>query len=216
MTVRLRILLLAELLLFMVGVPLAMWLLLSPRHIIGVLWLMTLVCYLIARTADPQRLTGSWRFSAVNRVNLVPMLLRFTLCAALMTMATIYFRPDLLLGFVREKPYIWAAVMLLYPLISVIPQEIIYRRYIFARFRSFLSPAWVMILVSGLGFGFGHVVFDNWVAPALCAVGGVIFSYTYHKTRSLALVTIEHALYGNFVFTIGLGRFFYHGAVGGA
>ncbi|WP_423804206.1 hypothetical protein [Nitrosomonas nitrosa] len=43
-------------------------------------------------------------------------------------------------------------------------------------------------------------------------VGGIMFAYTYHRHRSLLLASIEHALYGCFVFTIGLGWFFYHAA----
>ena len=98
------------------------------------------------------------------------------------------------------------------PLLSVVPQEIIFRRYLFTRFETIFTPA-MMVLVSGLGFGFAHVVFGNWVAPLLCAIGGIMFAQTYARTRSLALVSLEHALYGNFVFTVGLGRYFYHGAV---
>jgi hypothetical protein len=32
------------------------------------------------------------------------------------------------------------------------------------------------------------------------------------RTRSLLTVAIEHSLYGITIFTIGLGRFFYHDA----
>jgi membrane protease YdiL (CAAX protease family) len=44
-------------------------------------------------------------------------------------------------------------------------------------------------------------------------VGGLLFAHTYWKTRSLLVSAIEHALYGCLLYTIGLGRFFYHGAV---
>ena len=40
-----------------------------------------------------------------------------------------------------------------------------------------------------------------------------IFASTYSKTKSLALVTIEHGLYGISLFLIGLGWYFYGGAV---
>ncbi len=201
-----------ELLLFMIVVPLVLWLYVPSRHIITVVWLMALVCYLLLRRSDPEALTGSWRWNAVRWVNLRPVLLRFVLCAAAMLAGTAWLRPDLLFGFVRERPEIWAMVMVLYPILSVVPQEIVFRRYMFARHAAWLRSPWAMIAVSGLGFGFAHIVLNNWVAPLLCVVGGVLFSYTYHKTRSLALVTIEHALYGNFLFTIGLGYYFYHGA----
>jgi uncharacterized protein len=120
--------------------------------------------------------------------------------------------PELLFGFVREKPLFWLIVMVMYPLISVVPQEIIFRRYMFDRYKTAFSPR-VLVLVSGVGFGFAHIVFGNWVAPVLCVIGGIMFAQTYARTRSLALVSLEHALYGDFIFTLGLGRYFYHGAV---
>jgi hypothetical protein len=43
-------------------------------------------------------------------------------------------------------------------------------------------------------------------------VGGLLFSWSYQQSGSLALTCIEHALFGNFLFTAGLGEFFYHGA----
>ena len=45
----------------------------------------------------------------------------------------------------------------------------------------------------------------------LVSNGGLFFADTYAKTRSLAAVYFEHALYGCYLFTIGLGFYFYHG-----
>jgi hypothetical protein len=56
-----------------------------------------------------------------------------------------------------------------------------------------------------------HVIFGNGLAMALTLVGGLFFGHTYLRTRSLLACTFEHGLYGCFVFTIGLGRFFYAG-----
>jgi len=33
-----------------------------------------------------------------------------------------------------------------------------------------------------------------------------IFIFTYTKTKSTTLVSIEHALYGNWLFTVGMGQ----------
>ncbi|MEU4707697.1 hypothetical protein AB0G00_14815 [Nocardia salmonicida] len=41
---------------------------------------------------------------------------------------------------------------------------------------------------------------------------GVLFATRYQRTRSLLTTSVEHALYGILMFTIGLGDFFYHGA----
>lgn len=208
----------------MLGIPLLLWLVLPPRAIPGVVFAMTVICYFIARRVDhyyaQTRGEGAmgerhaWNWHAVNRANLLPMFVRFGICAMLLLLYTYIVKPDMLFSFVLAKPQVWAVVMLVYPLVSVVPQEIIFRRYMFVRFADLLKPAWVMIAVSGIGFGFAHIIFNNWMAPLLCVAGGLIFAHTYHKTRSLALVCIEHALYGDLIFTLGLGRYFYHGAIG--
>jgi hypothetical protein len=41
-------------------------------------------------------------------------------------------------------------------------------------------------------------------------LGGTLFAFTYHRTRSLLACSVEHALYGCFVFTIGLEQLFYY------
>ena len=219
-----KLFLAAELALLMFGVPLVLWLWLPPRAIPSVVLGMAILCYIIARKvdhhyarardADPQYARRSWNWRMINRANLKPILLRFMVCSTILGAFTYTQHREMLFGFVSERPMIWVIVMVLYPVVSVVPQEIIFRRYVFIRFGQWLQPPVVLILVSGLGFGFAHVIFDNWLAPALCAIGGLMFASTYQKTRSLALVCLEHALYGNFIFTVGLGRFFYHGAVG--
>lgn len=205
-------LLLAELALFMVGLPLAMWLLLPPYTILPVVWMMALVCHHMTNWVKLEKLNAWWHRKGITRVEQGRMLLRFVICAAVLAAAMQYFQPERMFEFVNGRPKLWMLVMVLYPLLSVVPQEIIFRRYLFTRFETIFTPT-MMVLVSGLGFGFAHIVFNNWVAPVLCAVGGLMFARTYQRTGSLALVCLEHALYGDFIFTLGLGRYFYHGAV---
>jgi CAAX protease family protein len=69
-----------------------------------------------------------------------------------------------------------------------------------------------MIIASALAFGFVHIIFRNWLAVGLCAIGGPLFSLTYQTSGSLLLACLDHAIFGNFLFTIGLGNFFYHGS----
>lgn len=205
-------LLLTELALFMIGLPLLLWLVLPPYVILPVVLMMALFCHHMANLVKMQRLGEWWHWRGITRAELMRVLIQFVVCAALLAAATYALAPELLFSFVRRAPGFWLAVMILYPLLSVVPQEIIFRRYLFTRFETIFTPA-MMVLVSGLGFGFAHIVFNNWLAPALCAIGGLMFARTYQRTGSLALVSLEHALYGNFLFTLGLGRYFYHGAV---
>jgi membrane protease YdiL (CAAX protease family) len=59
-----------------------------------------------------------------------------------------------------------------------------------------------------------HIVFRNPLALLLTFAGGVLFAKTYSDTRSLLISMVEHTLYGNYIFTIGLGKYLYLGAAG--
>lgn len=120
-----------------------------------------------------------------------------------------FLAPHLWLAFPREKPLVWAGVMVLYPVLSVYAQNIIYRAFIFHRYRSLFPSPSAMIWASAAAFSFAHIIFLNAVAILLTLAGGLIFAHTFHKHRSILLVSIEHALYGCLLFTVGLGWYLY-------
>lgn len=113
----------------------------------------------------------------------------------------------------QERPVLWLAILLLYPLLSALPQELIFRVFLFHRYRALFPGRWALPLVSAAVFALAHLVLGNWVALLLSLAGGLLFAYTYARTGSLALVTLEHGLWGNWVFTLGMGRYFYGGHV---
>ncbi len=115
--------------------------------------------------------------------------------------------------FPQERPGVWLLVMILYPFLAALPQEIIFRCFFFHRYRDILSRPWAMILVNGLSFGLFHMFYNNPVAPVLTTLGGCLFAWRYHRSGSLPLVAIEHGLWGNMLFTIGLGWYFYSGSI---
>lgn len=120
--------------------------------------------------------------------------------------------PDRFLSFPRQRTEIWQLVMVLYPILSVIVQELVYRTFFFHRYGPLFGPhRWALVLMNGLLFGFAHIIFANWIAVAGTAVAGMLFAYRYEQTRSFWAVWLEHTLWGWFVFTVGLGGFFFTG-----
>ncbi|MEM1372221.1 MAG: CPBP family intramembrane glutamic endopeptidase, partial [Pseudomonadota bacterium] len=120
--------------------------------------------------------------------------------------------PRVFLSFPRDRPEIWQRVMILYPLASVIVQELVYRTFFFHRYGALFGQAtWLMVLINGVLFGVAHMLFNNWVAVAGTTVIGFLLAYRYAVTRSLWAVCIEHTLWGWLVFTVGLGGFFFTG-----
>ena len=116
--------------------------------------------------------------------------------------------------FPRERPIVWMVVLCLYPLLSVIPQGIIFRRWFVSRYSDGLGSGWSMIVIGALCFGVSHVLFGNLVAPVITAIGGALFLRTYLRSGSGWLADLEHAVLGNVAFTIGYGQWLYSGASG--
>ena len=54
------------------------------------------------------------------------------------------------------------------------------------------------------------LAFANAFALAFTFVGGIFFLSSYRRTGSLLFSDLEHALYGDFLFTIGWGEYFFH------
>jgi uncharacterized protein len=156
------------------------------------------------RLWNPRGLAHSWRW----------MLAIFLLGAAAMTLGVVFLRPELLLSLPRRRPTIWAVVMVGYPLLSVYPQEVIFRTFLMHRYRRLFGEGCGMVAASAVTFAAAHIVMWNWLAIALTLPGGAIFARTYQRSRSTLAAAVEHSLYGCFLFTVGLGWYFFAGRWG--
>ncbi len=156
----------------------------------------------------------------------LPLLLKlFALCGLLITAfmaALVYARaqgvftvpPEVdWFALIRHRPRIWLLVMIVYPILSVYPQELIYRALFFHRYAPAFGSLPVAVAANALLFGWAHIIFHNPVAVALTVGGSVFFSITYLRTKSLVAASFEHALYGCLIFTLGLGWYFFGGSV---
>lgn len=142
------------------------------------------------------------------------MLALYVAAAVCIAAAVKLFWPESFLSFPQSDPGRWLLVMALYPLVSALPQEFMYRTFLFTRYGGlFGDNKWALILLSGLLFMWGHILFMNPVALFATLIGGLLFAWRYYHSRSLLLATVEHALYGNLFFTLGLGRFIFSGMV---
>ena len=148
---------------------------------------------------------GEWK------IILIYTLATLATCTAVV-FATI---PERFLEIPTYRPALWIMIMTLYPLVSAFPQEIIFRSLFFERYGVLFSNAWVAILANGVAFGFGHLFYDNWITIAMTGCGGAIMAWAYLRNRSVLLAWVLHSISGQIIFTVGLGAYFYHGAVGG-
>lgn len=154
-----------------------------------------------------------WRSesSVVEKKQLKVILVRFFICSILLTALVLQFYPDKFLNFPLQHPLLFVLFLVVYPLFSVLPQELLYRTFFFERYQLIFSNPKIMILASTIAFSYLHIMYNNYESVILTLVGGYFFSRSYEVTRSLLLVTFEHSLYGILVFTLGLGGFFMRG-----
>jgi len=121
--------------------------------------------------------------------------------------------PERFLDLPRNRPGLWLAIMLAYPIASVLPQELIFRPLFFCRYGRLFPNVGTAVLANAAAFGLGHLFFLNWVTISMTAVGGAVMAWAYMRHRSFLLACVLHAVAGQIVFTTGLGIFFYHGAI---
>lgn len=152
-----------------------------------------------------------WRSRAL-RTQIRPMGALAATSALGLTAAVAALRRDRLFELPRRNPWLWLAVMVLYPVLSVYPQELVYRSFLFHRYAPVFGDGLGLVAASAAAFGYVHIVFGSWVSVVLSGAGGWIFALRYLQTNSLFTASVEHSVYGILVFTVGLGQYFYHGA----
>lgn len=112
---------------------------------------------------------------------------------------------DNLFGVIKNKPLLWIFILFVYSLFSVYPQELIYRTFFFQRYQSLFKSEWLFIFINAILFSLAHLFFKNALVMVLTFLGGILFALTFKKTQSTLLVSIEHAIYGCWLFTVGMG-----------
>ena len=105
----------------------------------------------------------------------------------------------------KNKPKLWVFILFFYSVFSVYPQELIYRTFFFQRYESLFKNEWLFIFINAVLFSLAHIFFKNTLVMFLTFIGGILFALTFKKTKSTLLVSIEHALYGCWLFTVGMG-----------
>lgn len=209
-----RVLLILELLVLFVGLPLGYRY--SPVRIpaLPLLWLVA--GYAWWRLARDKSFDGNRLWNPAPLAgNMGAILPIFAVIALLLWIGVRWLAPQLEWGFVRQHPAFWAVVMALYPVLSVYPQGLLYRAFFLHRYAALFPDTsagqWLLLVASAAAFAFLHIIFRNSISVWLTFFGGILFAWRYAETGSLLTSSVEHALYGCWLFTVGLGGYFYHG-----
>lgn len=208
-----RVWLALELLLLFVAAPIGMEMLIHQQRIplfvallpvLGVVVLMLVLDPTFQLRRELSRWFG-WRTA-------LTILLIFVVGGAAVTYWVKVTHPGWFMDMPTNRPETWKRVMLLYPIGSVLAQEIIYRTFYFHRYGPLFGRfALFGLLLNGPLFGLAHIVVGTPFALVSTCFTGLLFAVRYHTARSFWAVWIEHALWGWLVFTVGLNHYFFTG-----
>lgn len=196
---------------FFLVVPVAVAVLLPPSAMFPVLFGFTAVGLLLLHLTPGFRwhdLTRGW-----NRIDWRVVALAaagtFAVGWAVM-MAT---APARAFGLVRSNPGLMAMIALLYPFLSALPQEIVFRALFFRRYGPILPPPGPAIVLNAAVFALAHLMYWSWIVAAMTFAGGLVFAWAYEVRRNFPMAVLIHAVAGVIVFLLGLGVYFYTGNV---
>lgn len=147
-------------------------------------------------------------FFRLDKIYLKKSVTRVIVITILMVWFTGWFFPDLFFHYPLKDFKSYMITFFLYPVASVLPQEIIYRVYFFHRYKKLVPEKYLLMLSNAIIFGLTHFIYENWVAPIATFLVSWIFIFNYLRTKSLLNVSLEHYFYGLVMFTIGFGYFF--------
>ena len=164
--------------------------------------------YVIWVTIKEEKIEWKIETRLKTRGLLVPVIIRFVFIL-ISTFVIIYnFEGEKLFDVITSNFPLWLGFSGVYILLSVIPQEFLYRTFFFSRYRELFPNKWVFMAANCLLFSFAHIWLLSPIVLVFTLVGGVFYFITYRRTQSLLFVGIEHAVYGIWLFTVGFGELF--------
>ncbi len=193
-----------ELLILFVGMPA---LLLVPIHSgIKVVIILVAVAYAIHISLKHKIVKRKELYSIPKRTNWKIIAMRTSVPIGLTVAFMYFYHPDDIFIVARKNVGMLIGISLFYSIFSVYPQEFLYRSFFYARYETLFTHKSMMILTNAILFSFAHIVFLNTLVLVLTFVGGIVFSLTYIRTKSVMFTSIEHAIYGCWLFAVGMGE----------
>lgn len=201
-----------ELILVFIGLPIMLVGVKQQAWLIAPLIVVTLIYILLVSQClwHPHSFFSKVKKTFTTRISWLDLWPRVTLKLVVFAISTsVYvslFMPDSLFTVVINHPGLWIIICFVYIFLSVLPQEFLYRAFFFKRYGSIIQNKPYFILLNATVFCLAHLMFFNTLVLVLTFAGGLLFAYTYQKTKSYKVVCIEHALYGLWLFTVGMGE----------
>ncbi len=197
--------------LFFVAVPIAIATLFPPNWMFPSLFAFTGLGILLLQDTPGfcwAELRYGWRNWSWTEV------FAFTLfMAAFCSALVLWARPDAAFVLLLHRPEMLIFICIGYPLLSALPQELLFRSLFFRRYHAILPEGRAAYLLNAGLFSLAHLMYWSWVVAIMTFVGGLLFTWAYRKRGSFFYAVLLHAIAGNIIFAAGLGVYFYSGNV---
>lgn len=183
-------------------ISLALNILIEIKLVIGVLGFAYIVFVLLRVEKNRFKIAPNLNWKQFLKQTIVKLLL----IAIITTIYMWLVDKEHLFSVMLYKSKLWLFILFFYSFFSVYPQELIYRTFFFQRYKSLFSNQNLFIFVNAILFSLAHLFFKNTLVIVLTFLGGLLFAITFSRTKSTLLVSIEHAIYGCWLFTVGMGN----------
>ncbi len=198
----------AELVALFIGAPLAIAVFLPPGRMFAALFTFTIIgLALLWFTGgfDWRSLLRGWSQIRWGRQLVFAAFVGLT-GWAIMTLT----HPGYALNLSPARLRFLALVWLLYPILSALPQELIFRALFFHRYGTLFATERGAVLANAAIFSLAHLMYWSWIVAVLTFGGGWLFARIY-LLRGFPAAWLLHALAGNMLFAVGMGAYFWSG-----
>ncbi|RJE81549.1 type II CAAX prenyl endopeptidase Rce1 family protein [Paracoccus sp. JM45] len=190
--------------------PMAIALFLPPGHLFRALAIFSIAGMVLLWVTGGFRwrqLVRGWRRMPWREIVGI-IIVTFATCYLILAIS----RPGALFATPRNNPMMLLAIWVLYPLLSALPQELIFRPLFFHRYAAILPAGRAAIALNAAVFSFAHLMYWSWIVAFMTFFGGWIFARAYLRHGFPAAWAL-HAVAGNVLFALGMGVYFYSGNV---
>ncbi|WP_371809137.1 CPBP family intramembrane glutamic endopeptidase [Ruegeria sp. HKCCD5849] len=197
--------------LFYIGLPLLIAVLFPPNWMFPALFALTgLGIVLLHQTPGFHwaELRYEWANWSLREVLLFTVVVT-VFCVGLIQMT----RSDAAFFLAIHRPDMLAFIWVGYPLLSALPQELLFRPLFFRRYHAILPKGRAAYLLNAAIFSFAHLMYWSWIVAFMTLAGGLLFTWAYRQRGSFFYAVLLHAIAGNIIFAVGLGVYFYSGNV---
>lgn len=207
-----------EFLAFFVVLPLVIALALPPEQMFTALFAGTLVgLILLARTEG-----FHWRalFTGARQISWALVAATALVTALISYGVLMLWAPEAFFALlgpdaprIGNGPPLILMIALLYPILSALPQELVFRMLYFQRYGDMLPRGTAGLLLNGALFSLAHLMYWSLVVTVLTFAGGVLFAWSHKKRGNFPEAVILHSVAGVVLFAMGMGVYFYSGNV---